>query len=77
MNPVALEKAPVGKKKDPESHQNPPPPFARIEVHADPAWVERLDRAAKAIGVSRSALIRMLCNQYMNANPPPADTSED
>lgn len=40
----------------------------RIELLAESAWIEQLDAAAKAMGVSRSAYIRMACNRQMSSD---------
>ena len=40
----------------------------RIEFQAPEEWIARLDAAAAALGMSRSAYIRMACNRQMNAD---------
>lgn len=42
--------------------------FDRVEFQAPPSWVKKLDAAAAALGVSRSAYIRMACNKQMQAD---------
>jgi len=37
----------------------------RVEFQAPKSWVEKLDDAANALGMSRSAYIRMACNRQM------------
>ena len=56
----------------PKRKQDPPqkpiqvdPPFGRIELQAPADWIEELDRAAAAVGLSRSAYIRLACNRLM------------
>lgn len=71
MATVSLEIQPVGRKRNTEPHRKPlpvDPPMGRIELVAEPAWIEQLDAAAKALGVSRSAYIRMACNRQMSSD---------
>lgn len=72
---VVTEAAPVAKRKKEPSALPPldlsgapsPDDFARIEVQADPAWLERLDATAKAMGLRRAQFIRWACNHLMAA----------
>jgi hypothetical protein len=41
---------------------------SRIELQAAPEWIAKLDKAAAAMGLSRSAYIRMACNRQMTAD---------
>ncbi len=75
MAPGTLERLDVAKRdhKKParpvEAQPTEPlPPFLRIELQADPQWVAELDRAARSLGISRSAYIRMACNRQMAAD---------
>ena len=38
---------------------------ARVNFLAEKSWVRRIDRAAKAMGVSLSAYIRIACNEKL------------
>lgn len=44
------------------------PAFERVEFQAPPNWLPLLDAAAAALGLSRSAYIRMACNRQMEAD---------
>lgn len=62
---------PMAKKKPPPVKSTPgqdPLATGRIELQALLSWIARLDAAADAIGVSRSAYIRMACNERMKAD---------
>jgi hypothetical protein len=39
--------------------------FDRVEFQAPPGWAEEVDAAAKALGMKRSAYIRMAVNMRM------------
>lgn len=41
---------------------------ARVEFVAPPEWLARLDAAAAALGLGRSAYIRMACSRQMGAD---------
>ncbi len=57
------------KKISPQNqHDELPAAFGRIELQAQPAWIKKLDKAADALGMSRSAYIRMACNRQMAAD---------
>ena len=47
---------------------------AKIEVRAEPEWVDRVQRAAAALGLSASAFARMVLTQRMDQDgvPPQA-----
>lgn len=70
MQTVVLEHSPVAKSRRGELAPKPSADLAffRIELQAEPAWVEELNQAAKALGMSRSAYIRMACNRQMAAD---------
>jgi hypothetical protein len=44
----------------------------RIELRADPDWVEQITVYAEAWGLSVSALVRLAVNKWMGENPAPA-----
>lgn len=50
------------------------PARERIELRAEPAWINRLAAAAANVGLSTSAYIRLAVNRMMNdpAFAPPA-----
>lgn len=58
------ESRPVAKRKKPEQ----PEPvqegasFDRFEMQVPPGWLQRVDRVAKSLGLSRSAYIRQATN---------------
>jgi hypothetical protein len=57
---------PLAKKRpDREESQGD---YDRIELQAETDWVKKLDAAAKAMGLSRSAYIRLACNKLMAAD---------
>lgn len=56
------------KKPKPPRTPSAEPPFERVEFQASPEWVQQLDAAARAVGVSRSAYIRLACNKLMQAD---------
>lgn len=58
----------VGKQRDPRASSSKTPPFDRVEFQAPPDWVQQLDAAAEALGMGRSAYIRMACNRQMDAD---------
>lgn len=62
-NAVLTEFRHVAKRqtKPPE----PDPPIGRIELQAEPEFIARLDAAARAVGLSRSAYIRLACHRLM------------
>jgi hypothetical protein len=71
MTTVTLTETPLGKKRPKPANEGvsqPQEPLTgdRIELQAPHDWVERLDRAAAALGMSRSAYIRMACTRQMN-----------
>jgi hypothetical protein len=72
MKTVEAPERTVAKKKPTTPHEvsQPQEPLTgdRIELQAPPDWVKRLDRAAAALGMSRSAYIRMACNRQMSAD---------
>lgn len=45
---------------------------AKIEVRAEPEWVERVQYAANLLGLSGSAFARMVITQRMDADGVPA-----
>lgn len=51
----------MGRKKRPADQ----PEQGRIEIAAPPDWIVELDRVAAAMGMSRSAYIRVACNMKM------------
>lgn len=64
----------VARKKPSKERQQPDPvaadrgpPFGRIELQAPPDWIAELDAVAEAMGLSRSAFIRLACNKQMAA----------
>src|SRR4051812_5966295 len=59
-----LTESPVVTKRKTEK-PSPDPNFGRIELQAPPEWIDELDRAAAAVGLSRSAYIRLACNERM------------
>lgn len=63
---ILTEHRRMAKKKGgkPTSEQ----PFERVEFQAPPDWVVQLDTAARAVGLSRSAYIRLACNKLMQAD---------
>lgn len=62
---LLTESRQVAKKKNPAQPPPTEPPFGRIELQAPPDWIAQLDAAAAALGMSRSAYIRMACNRQM------------
>ncbi len=65
MSNTALTELPRVAKPRPKPDQEPEPPIGRIELQADPKWIAKLDKAAAALGLSRSAYIRLACNRLM------------
>ncbi len=65
-----MELTPVvrNKRKPPETPRPGEPPFDRVEFQAPPEWVEQLDAAAGAVGLSRSGYVRLACNKLMQAD---------
>jgi hypothetical protein len=49
----------------PKKQPNPEPKQARVNFLAEESWVKRVDREAKALGLSLSAYIRLACNEKM------------
>lgn len=64
MSAVATPGSRVGKKKTPDP--TPDPAFGRIELQAPPDWIAELDALARRVGLSRSAYIRLACNNQMD-----------
>ena len=67
---VLTERRNVAKKKPPRKEAPPAEdvPMGRIELQAPQAWIDKLDAAAEALGLSRGAYIRLACNRLMAAN---------
>ena len=66
MSAVATEPREVAKRKTHgRPSQQPAEPYGRIELQASPEWIEQLDAAADAVGLSRSAYIRQACIERM------------
>jgi hypothetical protein len=70
MPSVTVLEASVARKKA-QKETAPPPPeppkgLGRIELQAPLSWIDKLDKAADALGLSRSAFIRMACNLQMD-----------
>lgn len=65
---VTTELDRVGKRQAPRHPSPDEPPFDRVEFQAPPEWVRQLDAAAEALGLARSAYIRMACNRQMDAD---------
>lgn len=72
MNTVTLTGKSVGKKRKPSDDAVSQPQESligdRVEFQAPTDWVTRLDAAASALGMSRSAYIRMACNRQMQSD---------
>ncbi len=65
-NGLLTEQPPVAKRTTKDSQLNDQhPSFGRIELQAPPSWIVKLDKAAAAAGLSRSAYIRLACNRLM------------
>lgn len=66
------ERSPVAKHKTPSDRTGRKPPKEptsdRVEFQAPIEWVQQLDAAAAALGMGRSAYIRMSCNRQMEAD---------
>ena len=63
------ERATVAKKQQGgDRRPEQAPAFDRVEFQAPPNWVLLVDAAAEALGVSRSAYIRMAVNRQMDAD---------
>jgi hypothetical protein len=75
------EQAAVAKRQNDKPQVSSEPSFARVELQVDPAWLAELDACADALGLSRSAYIRMACNRQMTADRrlqgPPLGSPED
>jgi hypothetical protein len=54
--------------RKPSSEPQMEAPFDRIEFQAQPEWVRDLDRAAEAVGLSRSAYIRLAVSKLVAAD---------
>jgi hypothetical protein len=69
MLPVVLEQT-VARKRNTEPHRKsgPAEPIGRVEFQADPAWIRKVEAAAHAIGLSKSAYIRLAVNRQMAAD---------
>lgn len=65
---TVTESRPVAKKRSDKGPPADEPSFGRIELQAPPDWIEQLDAVAAAVGLSRSAYIRMACNMKMAAD---------
>lgn len=48
---------------------------SRVEFQAPADWVERLERHAKALGMGKSAYIRMAVNRQMNLDDRAAESN--
>lgn len=59
------ERHPVARKRTDAIQPQQEPPFERVELQAPPGWTEQVDAAAKALGMSRSAYIRMAVAKQM------------
>lgn len=68
MNTETLERGRVAKKASKGDQPKPVESFDRVEFQAPPSWVTKVDRAAAALGMSRSAYIRMAVNRQMAAD---------
>jgi hypothetical protein len=56
------------------ARKRPNPRRDLIQLRADPAWIDRVNAAAEALGLSLSAYIRLAVNERMNrtaAEQPP------
>lgn len=62
---TTTEPKPVGRKKKPSETPSGEPPFERVEFQAPIGWSELVDEAAKQLGLSRSAYIRMAVSRQM------------
>jgi hypothetical protein len=51
----------MGRKKKPADQ----PDNLRIEIQASPSWLATVDKYAATMDLSRSAFIRLACNEYM------------
>jgi hypothetical protein len=61
----------MGKKKvRKEAGEAVEPDFIRVMFQAPPEMVERLDRIARSLGLSRSAYIRLACHERMLTDDP-------
>lgn len=66
---TTTERERVGRKKSPpaSSGESPPnPPVERVEFQVPPGWTADVDAAANALGMSRSAYIRMAVARQMD-----------
>jgi len=65
----------MGRKKKPAEQ----PENMRIEIQASPSWLATVDKYAAAMDLSRSAFIRLACNEYMasRAAPPEEPSAEE
>lgn len=68
MSTVASPERNMAKKKPDGPRQAKEPSYDRIEFQAPVDWVEQLDAAANAVGLSRSAYIRLAVNKLMQAD---------
>jgi len=67
--PAAPERSRMAKRKHRTKGQPPPDePVGRIELLAPERWIAELDAAADAMGLSRSAYIRLAVNKLMRAD---------
>lgn len=68
----ATEPRRVARKRPPrppqQAEHDADPPFDRIELQAPLGWAEEVDKAAAALGLSRSAYIRLAVNERMTAD---------
>ena len=67
-NVTTTERKSVGRKKGPPPTSgtvSSTPPFERVEFQAPPGWTTEVDAAAGALGMSRSAYIRMAVARQM------------
>lgn len=64
--PSVLVLDPVAKKKPDKSPVDEPLSLdGRVEFLAPLEWIEELERVAKAVGLNKSAYIRLACNRQM------------
>ena len=62
------EKQVPKRKPTPPEDQAPDELIGRIELKAPVEWIAKLDAAAEAVGLSRSAYIRLACNKLIDSD---------
>lgn len=68
MTNVQTPEPRVTKRKTPKDQIPEEPGYVRVEFQAPPEWLDQVDAAAKDLGMSRSAYIRMATTRQMQSD---------